>query len=67
MSDAESLPVPPDLRPLLERHAGIDWARVAMDAVRRRAMLVERAEELARRSKLSAQDARALAEELRGP
>lgn len=64
---ADALPVPPDLRPLLSRHAAFDWGRVAWDAVRHRAAQVERAEALARRSRLTARAARELGARLRGP
>lgn len=64
----ETLPVPHDLKPLLAKHQAIDWASVAWDAVRARAAQVERAEALARRSRLRADGARALGEMLRrGP
>lgn len=64
---SDALPVPDDLKPVLERHAGIDWGRVAWDAVRERAARVERADRLARRSVLTSKQARDLGFDLRGP
>lgn len=66
MSSTDALPVPHDLKPLLAKHASIDWGSIAWDAVRARAAQVERAEALARRSRLRAAQARALGECLRG-
>lgn len=65
-SDADALPVPDDLRELLERHGAIDWGRIAWDAVRARAAQVERAEALARQSRLRRAQAKAFAAMLRG-
>jgi len=67
MSDAaDALPVPGDLRPLLAKHAGLDWEAVAWSAVRARVAQLERAEALAARSRLTAAQARALGAKLRG-
>jgi len=67
MSDASDLlPIPADLRPLLARHGGVDWGRIAWDAVRARAEAFERVEALAKCSRLGAARARALGETLRG-
>lgn len=63
---ADALPIPEDLRPLLAKHGGIDWASVAWEALRARAAQVERAEALASRSRLTARGTRALAAALRG-
>jgi hypothetical protein len=65
-SDADALPVPDDLRDLLERHATIDWGRIAWDAVRARAAQVDRAEALARQSRLKRAQAKQFAALLRG-
>lgn len=65
---ADALPVPPDLKPLLDKHAGVDWGSIAWDAVRVRAAQLEAAEVIAARSRLTAERARALARNLReGP
>lgn len=64
---ADALDVPEDLRPLLAKHPGLDWGAIAWDAVRARAAQVERAEELAQRSRLGTRAAKRLARELRDP
>jgi hypothetical protein len=63
---AESLPVPDDLQPLLAKHPGLDWQGLAWDSVRRRVQELERVEQLALRSTLTAREARDLGARLRG-
>lgn len=63
---AESLPVPEDLQPLLARHPGLDWQGLAWDSVRQRVAELERVEQLAQRSTLTAREARELGARLRG-
>ncbi|MCA1813067.1 MAG: hypothetical protein LC624_03830 [Halobacteriales archaeon] len=63
---SESLPVPPDLQPLLAKHPGLDWHGLAWDTVRQRVQELERVEQLARRSTLTAREAKELAARLRG-
>jgi len=63
---SESLPVPEDLQPLLAKHPGLDWQGLAWDSVRARVLELERIEDLARRSTLTAKEARAIGAQLRG-
>ncbi|HEV8361486.1 MAG TPA: hypothetical protein VGR28_13635 [Candidatus Thermoplasmatota archaeon] len=65
MADADALPVPAELQPTLARHPGVDWAGVVAESLRAKAEAIERAEAVARRSKLSAEQARALGARLR--
>jgi hypothetical protein len=65
-ADAAPLPVPDDLRALMARHTGVDWGRIAWDAVRAKAQAWERVEALARRSRLRHGEAKALGEAFRG-
>lgn len=66
MSLTDALPIPEELQPLLQRHSGVDWPSIAWDAVRSRASELDRVEALAGQSRLTASQARALGQELRG-
>jgi hypothetical protein len=65
---SDAMGVPDDLKPLLDRHADVDWGSIAWDAVRARAAQLDKAEAIAQRSALRSQEARVLGEALReGP
>lgn len=49
--------LPEDLAEILKKHEEIDFSRVACDAIKKRALEAELAEEIARKSTLSEEDA----------
>jgi hypothetical protein len=60
----DALPVPPDLRPLLDR-PGLDLDQLVWAAVRDRVARLQRLDALARRGRLTRADAAKLAARLR--